>query len=52
MGIYGAKGIVLAEVFYCFPHALLILVAALSATDARLYDAARTLGRLARSRPS
>src|SRR6266852_5093741 len=44
VGIYGSKGIVLAEVFYCFPHALLILVAALSATDARLYDAARTLG--------
>jgi len=44
VGIYGIKGIVLAEVFYCFPHALLILVAALSATDARLYDAARTLG--------
>jgi iron(III) transport system permease protein len=44
IGIYGARGIVLAEVFYCFPHALLILVAALSATDARLYDAARTLG--------
>jgi iron(III) transport system permease protein len=44
VGIYGAKGIVVAEVFYCFPHALLILVAALSATDARLYDAARTLG--------
>jgi iron(III) transport system permease protein len=44
IGIYGAKGIVIAEVFYCFPHALLILVAALSATDARLYDAARTLG--------
>jgi iron(III) transport system permease protein len=44
VGIYGAKGIVFAEVFYCFPHALLILVAALSATDARLYDAARTLG--------
>ncbi len=42
--IHGAKGIVAAEVFYCFPHALLILVAALSATDARLYDAARTLG--------
>src|SRR5262249_28718478 len=38
------KGIILAEVFYCFPHALLILAAALSATDARLYDAARTLG--------
>src|SRR6266446_3466208 len=24
VGIYGAKGIVLAEVFYCFPHVLLI----------------------------
>jgi iron(III) transport system permease protein len=44
VGIYGAKGIVLAEVFYCFPHALLILMAALAATDARLYDAATTLG--------
>jgi iron(III) transport system permease protein len=44
VGIYGAKGIILTEVFYCFPHALLILVAALSAADARLYDAARTLG--------
>jgi len=44
VGIYGAKGIILAEVFYCFPHALLILSAALGATDARLYDAARTLG--------
>ena len=42
--IHGPKGIIVAEVFYCFPHALLILVAALSATDARLYDAARTLG--------
>jgi iron(III) transport system permease protein len=44
VGIYGAKGIIAAEVFACFPHALLILVAALSAADARLYDAARTLG--------
>ena len=44
VGIYGAKGIILAEVFYCFPHALLILMAALAVTDARLYDAARTLG--------
>ena len=44
VGIYGAKGIVLAEVFYCFPHAMLILVAALSAADARLYDAAAALG--------
>ena len=44
LGIYGARGIIVAEVFYCFPHALLILAAALSAADARLYDAARTLG--------
>jgi len=44
IGIYGAKGIVLAEVFYCFPHAMLILVAALGAADARLYDAAVALG--------
>ena len=44
IGVYGAKGIVMAEVFYCFPHAMLILIAALSATDARLYDAAAALG--------
>ena len=44
VGIYGAKGIVLAEVFYCFPHAMLILMAALAASDARLYDAASALG--------
>src|SRR6185369_17175723 len=42
--IYGAGGIVLAEVFYCFPHAMLILVAALSMADARLYEAADALG--------
>ncbi|HTO10350.1 MAG TPA: putative 2-aminoethylphosphonate ABC transporter permease subunit [Candidatus Binatia bacterium] len=44
IGIYGAKGIVLAEIFYCFPHAMLILAAALAAADARLYDAAAALG--------
>jgi iron(III) transport system permease protein len=44
VGIYGFKGIVAAETFYCFPHALIILVAALSAADARLYDAAAALG--------
>ncbi|HEX2439108.1 MAG TPA: putative 2-aminoethylphosphonate ABC transporter permease subunit [Methylomirabilota bacterium] len=44
LGLYGPRGIVLAEVFYCFPHALLILVAALTAADARLYDAAAALG--------
>ncbi len=44
IGIYGAKGIVMAEVFYCFPHAMLILIAALMASDARLYDAAAAMG--------
>ncbi len=44
IGVYGATGIVMAEAYYCFPHALLILVAALTATDARLYDAAVALG--------
>jgi len=44
VGIYGFKGIVAAETFYCFPHAMLLLVAALGAADARLYDAANALG--------
>jgi len=44
IGVYGAKGIIMAEVLYCFPHAMLILIAALTATDARLYDAAAALG--------
>ena len=42
--IYGATGIVVAQVFYCFPHALMILVTALSMADARLYEAASALG--------
>ncbi|MBL8704701.1 MAG: putative 2-aminoethylphosphonate ABC transporter permease subunit [Rhodospirillales bacterium] len=42
--IYGAGGIVIAQVFYCLPHALMILVAALSMADARLYEAADALG--------
>jgi iron(III) transport system permease protein len=44
VGIYGFKGIVVAETFYALPHAALILVAALTAADARLYDAAAALG--------
>src|SRR4029450_295867 len=44
IGIYGAKGIVLAEIFYCFPHAMLILMAALPAADSRPYDAPSALG--------
>ncbi len=42
--IYGPLGIVLAEAFYTFPHALLILVTALNTADARLYESAAALG--------
>ena len=42
--IYGAPGIVLSLLFATFPHALMILVTALSLTDARLYEAADALG--------
>lgn len=42
--IYGWPGIVASEVFYCFPHAMLILYTSLSAIDARLYEAAQSLG--------
>lgn len=42
--IYGAPGIVLAEIFAVFPHAMMILVTALTASDARLYEAADALG--------
>jgi iron(III) transport system permease protein len=44
LSIYGPLGIVMGEVFYAFPHALLILATALAVTDARLYEAAETLG--------
>jgi len=42
--IYGAPGIVLAETFSTFPHALMILITALTAADARLYEAADSMG--------
>ena len=42
--VYGPIGIVLAQVFYCFPHAFLILATALGLADQRLYDAAQALG--------
>ena len=42
--IYGLPGMVLGEVFYTFPHALMILLTALAVGDARLYEAARTMG--------
>ncbi len=42
--IYGPLGIVIAEAFYIFPHAMLILVTALNTADARLYESAESLG--------
>ena len=42
--IYGAPGIILSEMFAVFPHALMILVTALTLADARLYEAADALG--------
>jgi iron(III) transport system permease protein len=42
--IYGAPGIVMAECFAVFPHALMILLTALSLADARLYEAADAMG--------
>jgi iron(III) transport system permease protein len=42
--IYGPIGIVLSQVFYCFPQAVLILATALSLADQRLYEAAAAMG--------
>src|SRR5438552_2401007 len=42
--IYGAPGVVVAECFAVFPHALMILVTALSLADARRDEAADALG--------
>lgn len=42
--VYGPLGIVISQVFYCFPHALLILTTALALADGRLYEAAEALG--------
>ncbi len=41
--IYGPIGIVLGSCYWVFPHAVIILIAALSITDARLYEAAESL---------
>jgi len=41
--IYGPIGIVIAEVFFTLPHALIILTTAFSISDARLYEAATVL---------
>lgn len=41
--VYGPIGIVIGEVFFTFPQALMILLTALANTDQRLYDAATAL---------
>lgn len=41
--IYGPIGIVMGEVFWTFPHALIIITTALSLSDSRLYEAAVAL---------
>ena len=41
--IYGPIGIIIGSSYWVFPHALLIVVTALSITDARLYEAAIAL---------
>lgn len=41
--IYGPIGIVMGEVFFSFPHAVLIISTALTVADQRLYDAAQAL---------
>ncbi len=42
--IYGPTGIIISEIFYCFPYALIILITTLSAVDTRLNEAAESLG--------
>jgi iron(III) transport system permease protein len=44
LDVYGFWGIVISDVLYSFPHAVLILSAALAVADARHYESARMLG--------
>lgn len=44
IGLYGPVGIIIAETLYAFPQAVLILSIALNMTDARLHEAAQSLG--------
>jgi iron(III) transport system permease protein len=44
INLYGFNGILIGELLYCFPQALVIMITALSLTDARLYEAANVLG--------
>jgi iron(III) transport system permease protein len=41
--IYGQTGIIIAEVIYCFPHAVMIIATALRLADGRLYEVAEAL---------
>ena len=41
--IYGVLGIVMAQVVYCFPHAVMIIATALRLADGRLYEVASAL---------
>src|SRR5262249_36165616 len=41
--VYGPIGIVMGEVFWTFPHALIIITTALAMSDGRLYEAAQAL---------
>lgn len=43
INLYGLTGILMAEVLYCFPQALLICATAFAVSDARLYEAADVL---------
>ncbi len=44
IGLYGFTGVVIAEVVFTFPPAFMILLVAVSTTDARLYEAAESMG--------
>lgn len=44
IGLYGSTGIIISEVIYTFPQAMLILTVALTLADGRLYEAASSLG--------
>jgi iron(III) transport system permease protein len=41
--LYGSHGIIIGEVLYCFPQAVILMITALNITDARLYEAAAAL---------
>ena len=44
IGLYGPVGIIISEVIFTFPQAMLILSVALRMTDARLYEASESMG--------